>query len=105
MDNWLTSITTYLLSLVTAAFTALADLIKDAALWILDLLLSGISTVIASIPAPTFLTNNNIGTLLNPLPSFALYVIQNMQIGTAMTIIGAGVVFRLTRKFFTLGQW
>ena len=106
MDQWLTSITTWLVQLVKSVFGVVADLIRDAVVWVLDAVLGALGALIAAIPAPSFLSQSGgIGSVLSDLPPFALYVIENARLGEALAIISAGVAFNLARKIFTLGQW
>lgn len=106
MQNWLNEITTWLLGLVVEVFKALVDFCHDVFIWCLDAVLSAIAGLVASIPTPAFLSSGlNVGSLLNGLPPYALYVVGQIRIGEAMAIIGAGVAFYLARKLFTLGQW
>lgn len=106
MQNWLADITAWLLSLFVEIFKALVDFCHDVFIWCLDAFLTVIAGLVASIPAPAFLSSGlNVGGLLTGLPPFALYVVGQIRIGEAMAIIGAGVGFYLVRKLFTLGQW
>jgi hypothetical protein len=106
MSEWLSSITTWLVQLVKSIFITLVDFLHDVFIWMLDSVLTVLGALIASIPAPAFLSSGlNIGGLLSGLPPFALYVVGQIRIGEAMAIIAAGVSFYLLRKLFTLGQW
>lgn len=105
MDGWLSSITNWLLALVKSIFSYLGDFIHDAFIWCLDAILGPLGDLVASIPAPSFMQSYSFGSLLSGLPPFALYVISNCNIGPALAVIGAGVVFNLARKILTLGQW
>lgn len=105
MDNWFTKITYGFFKLIHDSFIALYDLFIDFFLSIIDLILSAIAGVLNSIPVPDFLTNVSISSLINQLPPFALYIANHMHIGAAFAVLLSGVIFRLTRKFFTLGQW
>ena len=105
MDNWLTDITNWLISLVIAFFTALLNFVHDAAVWVFDGVVSAVCALIAAIPAPSFLGSYSFIGLLNQLPAYPLYVLGQLEIGTALGIVLSGVVFRLARKLATLGQW
>lgn len=105
MSDWLTSITSWLLSLVQAVFTSLVTFIHDAFLWVFDGILSAIAALISSIPAPSFLSEVSLGGLLSGLPPFALYVIGHMGFQQAFAILASGFAFRMLRKLMTLGQW
>lgn len=105
MTDWLKSITEWLVKLIKSILGFVADLVRDAVVWVLDAILGPLGDMIAAIPAPGFLSSTNFGGLLSGLPPFALYVIQNCRLTEALLIIGAGVSFNLARKLFTLGQW
>lgn len=106
MTDWLSSITTWFVDLVKGVFLALVDFVKDGVVWVLDGILGALSSAIAAIPVPGFLSSGlNPGGLLAGFPGFALYVAGQTRIGEAMAIIAAGVGFYLVRKVFTLGQW
>lgn len=106
MTEWLANLTTWIVELVKSVFLTLVDFVKDAVVWVLDAILGALSAAIAAIPAPAFLTQGlNVGTLINGLPPFALYIAGQTRIAEALAIISAGVAFYLVRKIVTLGQW
>ena len=105
MDGWLASITSWFVTLFTDVFTALVSWVHDAVLWALDGFLSALAAIITAIPVPSFMTTSSIGSLMTGLPSFAQYVLSNLNLAAPLATISAAVVFRLTRKLFTLGQW
>jgi len=106
MDNWLASITAWLVGLVQSVFTTLVSWLHDAVLWVWDGVLSGLAGLIAAIPVPSFLASGvNIGSIFSGYPPFALYLVSQMGLGQCFAVISAGVAFRLTRKLLTLGQW
>lgn len=97
--------TQWLIDLVIRFFTALWDFFSDGVINLLDLTINGLGTLVSAIPAPAFLTQYSIGTLINQMPDYVLYFVGHFQIGTAMTILAAGFTFRMARKALTLGQW
>lgn len=106
MDGWLAAITDWLIKLVKSIFLAVVDFIVDMVVKVLDLVFGAIAGLIAAIPVPAFLASGlNVGSLLGGLPPYALYVIGNIRIVEAFSIIAAGVGFYLVRKLVTLGQW
>ena len=106
MDQWLAKITEWIINLVKAVLKFIPDLIGDIFVKILDWILLPIGDLIASIPAPSFMSaGGGLSALLNGFPPFAQYMIYRCNIGEALVVIGAGVSFRLLRKLFTLGQW
>lgn len=105
MQDWLDKISRFFKDLFSSALNAILELLKDIILWFVEGFLNGIAYVLDLIPAPTFLPNNWLGELIGQLPSFALYVVSNINFGTALLIIGAGFTFRMLRKVVTLFQW
>lgn len=105
MDGWLEKISNFFKDLVIGTLLAILEVLKDILLWFVEGFLDGIAYVLGLIPAPTFLPGNWLGELIGQLPSFALYVVSNINFGTALLIIGAGFTFRMLRKVVTLFQW
>lgn len=96
--------TDWLLTLVTDVFTAVWQFVQDAFIQLLDLVVTGFATLIASIPVPQFLAGG-LGAVFGALDPGVLYVISQCGIAAALGVIGAGYTFRLLRKFVTLFQW
>lgn len=106
MDQWLANLSAWLVGLVTAIFTQLVTWVHDFAVWVFDAVLSVISAAVVAIPVPAFLASGvNVGTTLAGMPAFTLYVLAQLNIGACLSVISAGIVFRLVRKAVTLGQW
>lgn len=106
MDNWLTALTTWLIGLVKSIFSFIVTLLHDVLLWFFDGILVALAALITAIPVPSFLqTGINLGSLFASFPPFPLYLLQQLNIAGCLGVISAGIVFRLTRKAFTLGQW
>jgi len=95
----------WLFQLFLEVFTALWDIITDLAVSIFGAVLDAIAGAIAAIPAPDFLSENSIGSLVNMLPDYVMYFVGAMKIGEGLAILGAGFAFRMLRKALTLGQW
>lgn len=105
MEKWLEKITQWIVELVKSFLETLKEIVGDAVVWVLDLILGPIGDLIASIPAPSFFSTVSFSSLLSGLPPYALYVIGQARLPEAMAVIAAGVSFHLLRKLFTLGQW
>lgn len=106
MDNWLSNLSAWFVDLVKSVFLALVTFFHDIALWVFDGVLSALAALVAAIPAPAFLTGGvNVGSMLSVMPPFTLFVLNQLNIGACLAVIGAGVSFRLIRKFTTLFQW
>lgn len=100
IDNVLTWIGQAFITL----FTAITDWIKDLFVWLLDGVLSAIAALFEAIPVPSFM-QGGLGALFSALPQPLIYLLVETGMVAGLGIIGAGVVFNLTRKALTLGQW
>ncbi len=97
--------TAWLLDLVLKVFKSIWDLFSDIAIAILDGILSALAAIIAAIPAPDFLTQYSIGSLINTFPGEILFFANVFNLGQCFAVIAAGFAFRMIRKIVTLGQW
>lgn len=87
-----------------AVFGSLISFLKDFVVWVVDLVLSGIVSLLEAVPVPSFLSQG-LQPLFSALPPPLLYLMDATGLIAGLAIIGAGVVFLLTRKLLTLGQW
>lgn len=100
----MTEFANWLLGLVKDAIKAAWDFVADAFINILDLLLQGVVSVITAIPVPNFLQSGLSGTM-SQISSDVWFFASHFRLGECLAILGAAVVFRLTRKVLTLFQW
>lgn len=77
----------------------LLEMAMDVVLWVFDSLLGLASFVLGLMPSLEFMHFDWSG--LAPI----MYFLGRIQIDVALSIYGAGLAFRLTRKLMTLGQW
>lgn len=80
------------------------DLLKDYALWFVEQILEAMRYVIGLIPVPEFV-NAGLQSVVDQFPPLLGYFLAQSGVSQGLTIIGAGYLFRLCRKLFTLGQW
>jgi len=84
----------------------LFELITDLPTVILGGFLDGVIYLLALIPVPSFLAGGGLlQAAISGLNGDVQYLVGFFGIPAAFSIIGAGVLFRLTRKAITLGQW
>jgi hydrogenase-4 membrane subunit HyfE len=102
--GWLDEITAWFKRQFEALWNALIQFFQDAFAWVLEGVLELFATAIEAIPVPSFL-ENGLGTLFANLDPSVLYFVGLFRIPEGLTILAAGVGFRLLRKLFTLGQW
>jgi hypothetical protein len=86
-------------------FADFMEFITDLPVLILNGILDGVIYVLSAIPVPSFMAGGGLNALFHSLPNDVLYFVSFFGIGPGLAVIGAGVVFRLTRKALTLGQW
>jgi hypothetical protein len=103
--GWLDDFTGWLAKIWRAIWHAFVDFLVDFVLIVVKIVGTAFSYVISLIPVPDFLTNNTVGGLLGGAGPVIGWLATQMQLSTALGFIAAGYAFRLTRKFFTLGQW
>lgn len=66
--------------------------------------LGAIAALFEAIPVPAFLAGG-LGPLMAGVDPGILYFLDRSGIAPALSLLGAGLSFRLLRKIFTLGQW
>lgn len=98
------NVLTWIAQSIAAVFSAITGWLKDFVVWVLDALLSGVASLLESIPVPSFL-QNGLGGLFSALPQPLIYLLVETGMVAGLAVIGAGVLFNLTRKLLTLGQW
>jgi hypothetical protein len=103
--GWLSKLTGWIAYAINAVFTALIQLLKDLVTYILGVVLSVVEMAISAIPVPDFIANNSMGSLLGQTGPIVGFFMTELNIGQALTLVGAGYAFRLLRKFLTLFQW
>lgn len=102
--NWLEAAITWFWNVVKAVFKAGLDLIHDFAIWTVDQVLTALGALISSIPVPDFL-HQGMQVMFSSLDPSILYFVGLLKIPEGLTLIGTAVLFRMTRKLVTLGQW
>jgi hypothetical protein len=100
----MTAFATWLYELVKSVFTAVWDFVADAFINIFDLLLTAILAVLTAIPVPSFMSSGLSGAM-GQISGDVWYFASHFRLGECLAILGAAVLFRLTRKALTLFQW
>ena len=70
----------------------------------LEKILDAVADLFNAIPVPAFMSQGLNGLFLG-LGSDVLYFLSQAGITQGLAVIGLGVLFNLTRKLLTLGQW
>lgn len=105
LSDKLDNILTWLLALVTDVFNTVTGWLHDFLIWTLDTTLQAIATIISAIPIPSFMSSGGLSSLYGGLDPGLQYLLNVTGFAQALAILGAGVTFRLLRKFATLFQW
>lgn len=100
----LNDFTTWLIELVTKAFTAFGDLASDILMHAVSGILGGLTTLLGMIVVPGFLQTGLQGFWANVDPSVSYYL-GAVGFPQAMGMIGTAYGIRLSRKLLTLFQW
>lgn len=106
--SWFTSLFSWLARIFQwfkGMFVDFLEFLADLPVLILEGILDGVVYVLSGIPVPDFMQAGAIQGLFNNLSSDVLYFIDFFGIDLGLVVIGGGVLFRLTRKALTLGQW
>ena len=100
--NWIARIFEWFLGMLKDIF----EFFTDLPVLILKGFLDGAIYLLSAIPVPAFLEGGGLlQGVFGALSSDVQYLVSFFGIPAALGIFGAGVLFRLTRKAFTLGQW
>lgn len=88
--------------LIRDFFQSLKNLLESFFLTITDWVLSAIAAILEAIDPPQFLTQYNLQSLV---PDSVVYFLSVSGFGQCLAIISAAYVFRIIRRFVTLGIW
>lgn len=92
--------------LFTAIFQAMWDITMDLGIALLDAFLSAVAAVLVAVPAPSFLTQYSLQTLIGQLGPDILFFVGVLNLAQGLSMVGSAYAFRLfVRKLLTLGQW
>lgn len=101
----LDDLTKWLKEALEAFFEGLVELLKELVFHQLLMFSAIFLKLMEMIPAPDFLTETTLASSLGQAGPVVAWALHTFKIGEGMALIGAGYVFRLTRKAVTLGQW
>lgn len=101
----MTEFAEWLVGLVKDVIKAAWDFLTDLAVSLLDALLTAILSLIGAIPVPSFMTGGSFQGLISAISPDVLWFASKFRLSECFAILGAAVLFRLTRKALTLFQW
>ncbi|MYM53139.1 hypothetical protein [Pseudomonas aeruginosa] len=81
------------------------EFMSDLPIKVLKGFLDGVLEVLKAVQSPEFLAQYKLSDVMGGASSDIGYFLYNSQIGTALAIIAAAVIFRIVRKAVTLGRW
>jgi len=102
--DWVGDVLDWLLDVISQIFIGLAEMVQDLGVMLLEVVLDLALVVIGFLTLPTFLAGG-LGSYLNAIDPAVLYFLSKSGISAGFELLGAGLMFRLTRKLLTLGQW
>jgi len=104
MFDWVGKVLDWLLDVISQIFIALSDMIQDLGVMLLEVVLDLFLVLIGFLTLPTFIAGGLDG-FLDGIDPAVLYFLSKSGISAGFELLGAGLMFRLTRKLLTLGQW
>jgi len=104
MLQWLKNAWNGLLDWLQSLWDAFVSFLNDLGILILDAFLSSIAGLINLLPVPDFL-GTGLQSFISGIDPSVLYFLSRSGFDAAIALIGTAVLFRLTRKLLTLGQW
>ena len=104
LGNFLNAQWLKLVELVSVYWQAFVDFLTYLPVQLLDTFLTALADIVEAIPVPAFI-ESGLGVLFSGLEGGVLWFATQLQIPLALSLIGAGFLFRITRKLLTLGQW
>ena len=103
--GWLTELTDFIRRQVERLWTALVDFFRDLVIYALEQSLSLIATAFEKLPAPEFLTQYNLNSLLGSAGATVGWFVDVFKIADCLAVISLGVTFFILRKILTFGKW
>jgi hypothetical protein len=104
MFEWVESVLEWFLDVFKEIFTALWEFTADIGVFLLESVLEVFLLVISFLTLPTFLAAG-LGSYVADIDPGVIYFLSKSGLTTGFDLIGMGVMFRLSRKLLTLGQW
>lgn len=104
MFDWIGSVLDWFLDVIAQIFIALWELLCDLGVLLLETILSLFLALLSFLTLPDFLAAG-LGSYLDVIDPSVMYFLDRSGITVAFSFLGTGVMFRLTRKLLTLGQW
>ncbi|WP_077529475.1 hypothetical protein [Vreelandella utahensis] len=102
--DWVSDVLDWIKELIKAIFDAFWDLLSDIGLILLSAILDIFLLIISFLTLPSFFAGG-LSEFLGGIDPAVMYFLSKSGLGAGLELIGAGVMFRLTRKLLTLGQW
>ncbi|SBV35995.1 conserved hypothetical protein [uncultured Stenotrophomonas sp.] len=103
--GWLGVLTNWLLGLVQKFWAAIEAFFNDLIVTALEKLLELAALAFESLPVPDFMTQHSIGSLLGNAGPTVGWFVETFKIPECMSLLAAGLVFKITRKIVTFGKW
>lgn len=105
MDDWLKSLSDWIVELVKSIFRFIKDVLYDTAVYIFKQVLEVVRFIVDSLPVADFLQTYNLQALWDSLHPTIKFFATTIGIPQGLLFIAAAVGVRLIRKLLTLFQW
>lgn len=87
-------------------FLDFLEFVTDLPVLIFEGILDGVIYLLSAIPVPDFMSGGGLlQSVMSGLSSDVQYLVSFFGVPQGLMLIGSGVLFNLTRKALTLGQW
>jgi hypothetical protein len=103
--GWLQDLTNWLRGLVQKLWDAIEQFFTDLIILAIEKVLELIALAFEQLPAPEFMTQHSIGSLLGNAGPAVGWFVQTFKISEAMGFFAVAAVFRISRKILTFGKW
>jgi len=79
------------------------EYLGDLPIKVLKGVLDAIATIFQGLPKPDFLTQHSLAATMGPVMSDIGFFLSSTGLSTALSLITAALLFRITRKILTFG--
>ncbi|MEA9963747.1 hypothetical protein [Xanthomonas campestris] len=86
-------------------FKDFTEFMKDFGVFLFETGLEFVRVIVDALPAPDFLTQFALCTVLAKAGPWAAWAMSTFHLGEAMALLGTAIVFRLLRVILTAFQW
>lgn len=104
-SGWLSKLTHWFAYAIYSVVRFIISFFHDLVIFIFYCVFAVVLAAINAVGVPDFLSQGSLGSILGQAGPIVGFFVVQLHIAQALSLIAAGYVFRLTRKFLTLFQW